>query len=75
MPYRTPCASGYYSVGGAASCSMCMRGYSCPASSSNPVPCVPGTYSLDAAVNCTLCEAGYSCADPASKFLTLYMYM
>ena len=67
--YRTPCESGYYSVGGAASCSMCMRGYACPQVDSHPDPCSPGTYSLDAAINCTLCEAGHSCADPTSELL------
>ena len=65
--YRTSCGSGYYSVGGAASCSMCARGYACPRADSHPDPCSPGTYSLDAAINCTLCEAGHSCADSSSK--------
>ncbi len=57
------CATGYYSFGGASSCTQCSAGFYCSTTTSLPVRCSTGTYSNAGATSCSTCEAGYACVD------------
>uniref|UniRef100_K3WJP3 Tyrosine-protein kinase ephrin type A/B receptor-like domain-containing protein n=1 Tax=Globisporangium ultimum (strain ATCC 200006 / CBS 805.95 / DAOM BR144) TaxID=431595 RepID=K3WJP3_GLOUD len=58
----TPCQSGYYSAGGATSCTPCPPGYACPDTTLNlRLQCAVGSYSSGGAASCTPCPAGYQC--------------
>lgn len=57
----TPCASGYYSLGGDTACIPCPGGYSCTTTSSSPVLCTAGNYANNASTTCSPCAAGYYC--------------
>lgn len=53
---------GYFSTGGATTCTQCTAGSYCPYSSTNTeVPCGTGFYSAAGATRCTPCPAGYAC--------------
>lgn len=61
------CASGTYSLSGAASCTSCPAGWACPSTTGVAVvACTPGQYSLANATACTDCPAGSACASTTS---------
>lgn len=66
----TMCASGYFSLGAAASCAVCPAGSSCASPSDPPIPCSLGMFSSEGSINCTECPAGYQCPTVSGKFVT-----
>ncbi|KAL0230075.1 hypothetical protein PCE1_003639 [Barthelona sp. PCE] len=56
------CASGSYSLGGAAWCETTPTGYFSPTSDVMPLPCAPGTYQgSENSTSCSSCPAGKYC--------------